>query len=67
LIAQDRQHIERYTRQGEGDKWLLSVVSDPQGVVPLASIGCELASAEVYAKVELPEERGPLRAPYDRR
>jgi Uma2 family endonuclease len=54
LIAQDRQRIERYVRQGEGPDWLLTVAS--QGAVSLLSIGCELRLADVYDKVDLPED-----------
>src|SRR5207244_343439 len=61
LIAQDRQRIERFVRQGESQGWLLTEVSDPQGRVALASIGCELALADVYEKVPLPEDVNPLR------
>jgi Uma2 family endonuclease len=60
LIAQDRPRIERYTRQAEGDQWLLTEVSGLQGSVPFVSIGCELALAEVYDKVEFPESSGSL-------
>jgi Uma2 family endonuclease len=60
LIAQDRPRIERFVRQGESQEWVLTEVSDPQGRVTLASIGCELALAEVYDKVPLPAEN-PLR------
>jgi Uma2 family endonuclease len=61
LIAQDRQRIERYVRQAEGQEWLLTEISDPEGCVPLTAIGCELALAEVYDKVPLPEGENPLR------
>ena len=61
LIAQDRQRIERYVRQSEGQEWLLSEISDPAGRVPLTAIGCELALTEVYDKVSLPEGENPLR------
>jgi Uma2 family endonuclease len=54
LIAQDRRRVERYVRRGEGPEWVYTAVSDPQGMVPLNAIGCELALAEVYDKVELP-------------
>jgi Uma2 family endonuclease len=53
LIAQDRQRIERYVKQGEGPDWLLTAVS--QGAVSLPSIGCELRLADVYDKLDLPE------------
>jgi Uma2 family endonuclease len=35
LIAQDRPRIERYTRQGEGDQWLLTEVSGLHSSVSL--------------------------------
>jgi Uma2 family endonuclease len=53
LIAQDRQRIERYVRQGEGPDWLLTAVN--QGAVSIPSVGCELRLADIYDKVELPE------------
>lgn len=52
LIAQDRQHLEHYVRQSEG-RWLLEETNHPGDVVALPSIGCTLALAEVYDKVEL--------------
>jgi Uma2 family endonuclease len=61
LIAQDRRRIERFVRQGESEDWLLTEVSDPEERIALASIGCELALAEVYDKVSLPEGSKPLR------
>lgn len=60
LVAQDRPRIERFTRQGESQEWLLTEISDPQGRVTLTAIGCELALAEVYENVPFPEEK-PLR------
>jgi Uma2 family endonuclease len=60
MIAQDRPRIERYTRHADGQEWVLAEVSDPQGVVTLASIGCELKLTEVYDKVEFPEDSGRL-------
>jgi Uma2 family endonuclease len=61
LIAQDRQRIERFVRQGESEDWLLTEVSDPAASVTLPSIGCELALVEVYDRVSLPEGGIPLR------
>jgi Uma2 family endonuclease len=51
LVAQDRYHIERFTRQANG-QWLLSEAMGPDGVIQLESIECTLALAEVYDKVE---------------
>jgi Uma2 family endonuclease len=61
LIAQDRHRVEWYLRQAQGKEWVLTVESDPQGIVPLSSIGCELHLEEVYDKVEFPEDAGRLR------
>jgi Uma2 family endonuclease len=51
LIAQDRPHVEHHLRQPD-DKWLLSETSDLKGVIELPTIGCSLALAEVYDKVD---------------
>lgn len=50
LIAQDRPHVEQYTRQPDG-RWLLSEADDLAAVLHLASIGCDLALADVYEGV----------------
>jgi Uma2 family endonuclease len=39
LIAQDKPHIEHYTRQPD-NQWLLSETTDADGVIPIASIDC---------------------------
>ena len=67
LIAQDRVRVERYTRRDESGEWLLTESSDPNGVVALPAIGCELALAEIYDKVDLPSEPLPLRGPQTHR
>jgi Uma2 family endonuclease len=54
LIAQDRCRVERYVRQPDG-QWLLREVSEQDGTIHLASIGCDLALADVYDRV-LPAE-----------
>jgi Uma2 family endonuclease len=60
LVAQDRPRIERYTRRADSHEWLLTDISDLQGVAARSSIGCELALVEVYDKVEFPENSGRL-------
>jgi Uma2 family endonuclease len=47
LIAQDRPHVEQYTRQPDG-RWLLSEAEGLQAIVHLPSIGAGLALSEVY-------------------
>ena len=50
LIAQDRPHVEQYTRQADG-RWLLSEADQLEAVVHLASIRCDLTLADVYEGV----------------
>jgi len=52
LIAQDTVHVEHYVRQPD-HQWLLSETDHLDGRVPLPAIGCELALAEIYDKVDL--------------
>jgi Uma2 family endonuclease len=54
LIAQDECHVERFTRQPEG-RWILWESDDPEAVLQLPSIGCELKLSEIYAKIEFGE------------
>jgi hypothetical protein len=63
LIAQDRFRVERYLRQVGSEEWLFAAVTDPQGAVPLVSIGCELALAEVYDKVKVAAGESRMRPP----
>jgi Uma2 family endonuclease len=58
LVAQDRVRVERFTRQGEGDEWLLSELSHPEDVLRLASIACDVPLSEIYAKVPFPDGDG---------
>lgn len=53
LVAQERCHIVHYRRQPD-NTWVLSETDDPQGSLSLASLACQLALAEVYAKVHFP-------------
>jgi Uma2 family endonuclease len=49
LIAQDRPHVERYRRHGEG-LWLFDE-ADGEATLSLESIGCALALRDVYEQV----------------
>jgi len=49
LVAQDRVHVELYTRQPDG--WVLHEWNDPAAEIELASLGCRLKIAGIYAKV----------------
>lgn len=50
LIAQDRAHLERFERQENG--WLLTVAKELETSLRLETIGCELAIADVYERVD---------------
>lgn len=52
LIAQDKVHVERYTRQG--NDWLLTEFNSLDDSLSLASIGCEISLREIYAQIEFP-------------
>jgi len=52
LVSQHRVQVELYSR-GDDGRWTLSDYSALTDSVPLASVGCTLALAEVYDKVEL--------------
>ncbi len=43
-----RTLVEHYTPQPDGATWSLTDVSDPGGVVRLASVGIELPMTEIY-------------------
>ena len=50
LIAQDRPHVELFTR-GEDGVWGLREATGLDAAIELPTIGCTLALADVYAKV----------------
>ena len=52
LVSQSRVLVELFTR-GEDGRWTLSDYSTLTDQVPLTSLGCALALAEVYDKVDL--------------
>jgi Uma2 family endonuclease len=59
LVAQDAVHVELYRREDQ-DRWLLAEANGLDGVLHLASVGCDLSLRDVYDKVVFP--RGiPLR------
>ena len=64
LIASDQHRIERFSRAVGSSDWVLSVCTDPDGSLPLESIGCTLELSGVYHKVEFlerPRGRRPFR------
>lgn len=50
LVAQDRIHVELFTRQSDGH-WSLREWNDPAAEIEIESLHCRLKIAEVYAKV----------------
>jgi Uma2 family endonuclease len=54
LVAQDKHHVEHFVRQPDR-RWLLSETNRIEDTLDLTSIGCRLALAEVYDKVEMAE------------
>lgn len=55
LISQDSPRIERYARQ-DNDQWLLTDAAGLDAMITLDSVGCTLALADVYEKVDFEEE-----------
>ena len=55
LVASDRVHVDLYTRRPDG-RWLLTSASRLEDSLDLESIGCRLALADLYEKVDLPGE-----------
>jgi len=52
LIAQDKHHVEHYTRQISG-QWLLSETNNLQDKLIITSINCELPLRDIYRKVSV--------------
>lgn len=53
LVAQHRMHVELLVR--DGANWLLSFLTEPQALLRLPSIGCEIPVAEIYRDVDFPD------------
>jgi hypothetical protein len=52
LVAQDAVRVEHFARQPDG-LWLLSDAATPGSTVELPAIGCRLALARLYDKLDL--------------
>jgi len=59
LIAQDRQHIEHYTRHENG-QWLFEETSINEERISIQSIECVLSLEDTYEKVELMQDADDL-------
>jgi Uma2 family endonuclease len=55
LVAQDKAHIERYTRQEDG-QWLLKDAKGLEAAIEITSIGCTLQLVEVYEGITFPPD-----------
>lgn len=54
LVSQDKERVEHYIRDSvRPTQWVLTEISGLDGVLQLASIGCDLALRDVYDKVNL--------------
>ena len=60
IVAQDRPFIEHFARQENGLWVIAASVTELSGSVHIASINCALQLAEVYDRVEFPEEEEDL-------
>ncbi len=57
LVAQDRPHVERYVRAGDG--WVLTEFDRLDDVVALPSVDATLVLRDVYERVEFTERPRP--------
>ena len=60
LISQDQVRVEHYLRQGQ--QWILSEFTALENVLPLVSIGAELALNQIYRFVEFETGDNTLQA-----
>jgi Uma2 family endonuclease len=60
LIAQGTRRVEHYRR--EGDHWMLTEISDPDGDLTIASLNCVLKLRDIYDRVDFPPESAAPRA-----
>ena len=58
LISSQRISAELFTRQPDG-RWMLTAKTSLEDSIELQSIGCQLALADLYEKVEFPPTRQP--------
>ncbi len=53
IVDQDRLRADLYTRAEEG--WYVRVFNQPEAVIPLDALNCELSLAQVYRGIQLAE------------
>lgn len=52
LVAQEKMRVERFVRRG--DQWVLTELDDPDALLPLESLACEIPLREIYERVDFP-------------
>jgi len=50
LVSQDKVRVEHYRREGE--QWILSEISDPDGTLHLPTIDCHVDVKAIYERVD---------------
>ncbi|MDQ5824117.1 MAG: Uma2 family endonuclease [Chloroflexota bacterium] len=56
LVAQDKVRVEHFVRLDDTSRqWVLTEISEPDGTLHLASIGCNLSLRDIYDRVEFPD------------
>lgn len=51
LVAQNQVRVERNVRHG--DHWMLTEISDPDGVLRIDALDCEVSLRDIYDRVEI--------------
>ena len=59
IVAQDRPSIEHFALREDGQWVIAASVIELSGSIHIASVNCTLQLAEVYGRVEFPEEEEP--------
>ena len=59
LIDQDRIRVDHYIKQSPSE-WNLRVYTEAEDEIEIASIGCELSVANIYARVKFPAQPATL-------
>lgn len=49
LVAQTLRRVEHFRR--EGDSWVLTEISEPEGKLVLSSLGCAVKLADIYDRI----------------
>jgi Uma2 family endonuclease len=55
LVSQNNARVEVFRRGAEGE-WVLTAIEGLSGKVRFESVGCELATSDIYSRVTFPEQ-----------